>query len=178
MVTATATRLRACDGCGKKLQEREVFSFKEKTFCRDCYLGDSGLGPLAGDYLECPHCGTVLHKFTVVCFNCKKAIREVGKIQTESRYMGLRVLVYVVAVILAIVLPIALGPVGVDRGGSTVRAVVLGAAGSLSFLGGLFRGLFPMVFVRSRILGNFLAGALAWLLAVLGLVLLVFLPFP
>ena len=92
--------------------------------------------------------------------------------------MGLRILVYVVAVLLAIILPIALGPVGVDRGGSVARSVVLGVLGSLFLLTGLFRALFPMVFLRMWFLGNFLAGLLAWILAIVGLVFLLLLPFP
>ena len=172
------SRSRVCAGCGKKLQDREVFSFKDQVFCQDCYLGDEGLGPFADQYISCPHCGTTLHRFTVVCHNCNKAIREVGKIQAETKHMALRVLTFMVSVLIFVLLPIVLAPIGMGRGGSMARAVTLSVVGPLMVLLGEFRLLFPLLFFKRRYIGSLWGGLVSWVLVILGIVVVVAIPYP
>jgi len=170
-------RVRICEGCGVTLQDRDVYSVNEKTFCHDCYLGAEQLGPYGDQYVECPHCGTILHKYTIVCFNCHNAIREVGKIQAESKNVGMRILIYIIALFVLVVLAVALGPMGIARGGSTARAVVLGILGPLLAALGGFRVSFPNLFIRRRYLGSLWGGIVGWILVSLGLLFVALLPF-
>ena len=171
-------RLKKCDSCGVTLQEREVYSFKEKVFCRKCYLGDKELGPLGDQIIPCPHCGENLNKFTVVCFSCKNPIREVGKVEAEVKGMGIRVLGFVVAFFILVVAAVALGPVSTAAGGSQGRAALLGILGPLLSLTGLFRILFGMAFKKVPVLNTAIGTFLGGVLLIVGLLLLVLLPFP
>ncbi len=171
-------RLNVCAGCGKRIQDREVYSFKDKVFCQDCYLGEKGLGPYGDQYIPCPHCGTTLHRFTVVCYNCNKAIREVGKIQAETKHMGLRILAFMVSLLVLVVLALVLAPMGMDRGGSMARAVTLSIVGPLMILMGQFRLLFPLLFFKRRYLGSLWGGLVAWVFVILGIVVMVAIPLP
>ncbi len=171
-------KIKVCAGCGTRLQDRQVFSFKDQIFCQDCYLGDQALGPYADQYIPCPHCGTTLHRFTVVCYKCNKAIREVGKIQAETKHMGLRILGFMVSALVLILLPLLLAPIGVDRGGSMTRAVVLSIVGPLMILLGEFRLLFPLLFFKRRYIGSLWGGLVSWVMVILGIVVVVAIPYP
>jgi hypothetical protein len=172
------SRSRQCQKCGKSLQEREVFTFNDEEYCESCYLGEQGLGPLEEQYIECPHCKQKLNKFTVVCFACKNPIREVGKVEAEVKYMGLRVLGFFVAFLIFVVGAVILGPMRVEQGGSQTIATFMGVFGPIFGLAGLFRLLFGMVFKKIPILSGPLGKVLGVLLCGLGLLLVALLPFP
>lgn len=173
-----AASRRTCEKCGTPLKEREVFSLQESVYCRECYLGPKSLGPHAADYVACPGCGTTLHRFTVVCFKCHSPIREIGKVEAEVRGFGLRVLSMAVVALALIVAVVALGPVGVDRGGGTARSVALSVAGPVAALAGLFRVLFSRSLRKVPVLAGPVGLLLGGALLVGGLLMVVFLPFP
>jgi preprotein translocase subunit Sss1 len=171
-------RQKRCDECGAPLQERDVYTYKEQELCRSCYLGKEELGPMADQYIECPHCGQRLQKFTVVCFNCKQPIREVGKVEAKVKYVGMRILGLVVAFLIYVIAAVALGPMRTERGGSPGIATFMGVFGPLFALVGLFRLLFPMLFKKMPRLGSTLGTALGVFFVILGTLLVVLLPFP
>lgn len=171
-------RHRECHGCKKRLKEREVFSFQERAFCQDCYLGKKALGPIGDQYIECPHCKTTLHRFTVVCYNCHNSIRVIGKVEAEARGFGVRVMIFAIAVLMFIIAVVALGPVGVQRGGSAGRSLLYSILGPLCALSGLFRVLFPRALRKVRALAGIGSFFLAVLLIIGGTLMVVLLPFP
>ena len=171
-------RSRKCHKCGKNLQEREVFTFVDEEYCEDCYLGEKQLGPFGDQYIECPHCGQKLNKFTVVCFACKNPIREVGKVEAQVKYMGLRILGFFVAFLVFVVGAVILGPMRIERGGDQTVATFMGVFGPIFGLAGLFRLLFGVVFKKIPFLAGFFGKVLAVLLLALGLSLVALLPFP
>jgi len=171
-------RLKNCDGCGVTLQEREVYSFKEKVFCQGCYLGDKERGPLGDQVIPCPHCGEPLNKYTVVCFHCNNPIRQVGKVEAETKGLGIRILGFIVAFFVVVLVAVALGPVSTAAGGSQGRAALLGIFGPLFAMGGLFRILFGMVFKKVPILNTAIGTFLGGVLLLVGVLLVLLLPFP
>ena len=171
-------RQRVCDKCGTALQEREVYSFQEAVFCQKCYLGKSELGPHSKDYISCPNCDTILHRFTVVCFKCNSPIREVGKVEAEARGFGIRVLVFAVTVLALIVTVVALGPMGVARGGGAARSVTMAIVGPILVAAGFFRILFAGAFRKVPALAGLVGLLVGAGLFVGGLVMVILLPFP
>lgn len=155
-----------------------MFSLLDEVFCRDCYLGEKGLGPHEKDYIPCPNCGTTLHRFTVVCFKCHGPIRQIGKVEAEVRGFGLRVLTMAVTTLALVVAVVALGPIGVDRGGGTARSVTMAIAGPIVTLAGLFRVLFSRTFRKIPVLAGPIGLLLGGALVLAGAVIIVMLPFP
>jgi hypothetical protein len=113
-----------------------------------------------------------------VCFNCKQPIREVGKVEAQVKYLGMRVLGCVVAFLVYVIAAVALGPMRTDRGGTAGVATFMGVFGPLFALAGVFRLLFPMVFKKMPRLGGSVGTAVGVLLWLIGTVLIVLLPFP
>jgi hypothetical protein len=174
----TDIRHKKCDSCGTPLQEREIFSFDEKSLCKKCYLGDNELGPLADQVIECPHCNKPLNKFTVVCCYCKNPIREVGTVSAEVKGMGIRIIAFFIAFLIFVIAGVALAPISTSAGGSQSRAALLGISGPLLSLMGLFRLLFGMVFKKVPVLRSFPGMLIGGVLFAVGIFLLILLPFP
>lgn len=155
-----------------------MFSHLDAVYCRDCYLGEKSLGPHEKDYIPCPNCSTTLHRFTVVCFKCHAPIRQIGKVEAEVRGFGLRVLTMAVTTLALVVAVVALGPIGVGRGGGMARGVTLAVAGPLLTLAGLFRVLFARIFRKVPVLAGPIGLLIGGALVAVGIVIIVMLPFP
>jgi hypothetical protein len=140
--------------CGTPIAETEAFTYQGETICESCYLGDKGAGPLAAQFVPCPRCGQVLHRFAVVCPACRTAIREIGKIEATARGNVGKGIAFVVTILVLAFLSMGLGDRAFGKGMSLAAVIPLGIGG---FLLGI-NALLGLLYFRAFALVTFLRG--------------------
>jgi hypothetical protein len=157
--------------------DKESFSYEGKILSREAYLGPSGNGPLAEQYIPCPECRKTIHKFAIHCHHCGVAIREIGKIESGPRGSAAKGIGFVVGILAFALAAMVLAERAYSEGGSlglaiglSVAAFVLGVNGLLGVL--YFRYFVGFSFLRGLL--GFGVGALSLLAAIVCIIGLVF----
>ena len=153
--------------CGKPIAETEGYTYQGETICASCYLGEKGAGPLAPQFIPCPKCGTVQHKFAVVCPTCRSTIREIGKIEATARGNVGKGITFVIGILVLAFLSMGLGDRAYGRGMGLGAVIPLGLFG---FLLGVNAGL-GLLYFRAFALVTFLRGIPGFILGGVSLLL-------
>jgi hypothetical protein len=144
--------------CGKTIDETSGYTYQGELKCESCYAGRSGRGPLAEQFVPCPKCGKILHRFAIVCPACGVSIREIGKIDAVARGNVWKGIVFVVGIIVMLLLSMGLGDRAIGRGVGLGPVVGLATGG---FVFGV-NGLLGLLYFRPFVVVKFLQGLLGF----------------
>jgi len=162
--------------CGKKIDDQDVFTYGKDRLCRECYLGETGRGPLGEQFHDCPKCGYQIHKFTALCPECHAAVREIGKVESAARGTATKGIVFVVGIVLLALTAMATGNFAAQGGRSLFAVIPLAIAAFALGVNGLFGLLYFQYFVIATIirgLTGFALGAASFVLSVVLFLVLV-----
>jgi hypothetical protein len=148
--------------CGKKIADGDSFTFGNDKLCRECYLGETGRGPLGDQFHDCPKCGYEIHKFTAMCPECHAPVREIGKVESAARGTATKGIVFVVGIVLLALTAMATGSFAVDAGRSVWAAIPMGIVAVA--LG--INGLLGMLYFRYYIIATFIQGLTGFALGI------------
>jgi len=141
--------------CGKKITSEDAFTLGGVKLCLECYSGESGQGPLADQFHDCPKCGHLIHKFTALCPECHVPVREIGKVESAARGTATKGIFFVVGIVVLALASMAVGNYSVQSTGrSLVAAIPMAIA---AFVFGV-NGLLGLLYFRYFAIATFVQG--------------------
>jgi len=156
--------------CGKKIDDEEVFTYGGVRLCQECYLGETGNGPLGDQFHDCPKCGHLIHQFTALCPECHASVREIGKVESAARGTATKGIFFVVGIVVLALASMAVGNYAVGGGRSLVAVIPMGIGAFVLGVNGLLGLLYFRYFVIVTFVGGlkgFALGAGSFVLSVL-----------
>lgn len=153
--------------CGKKIDDPDVFTYGKDRLCRECYLGETGHGPLGEQFHACPKCGHHIHRFTAMCPECHASVREIGKVESAARGTATKGIVFVVGIVLLALSAMATGNFAAQAGRSLLAVIPMAIA---AFALGV-NGLFGLLYFRYFVIATFIRGLLGFALGAVSFIL-------